>query len=78
MITTTKNNNYIIIYIHTIDVTREDEHLLEDSYNIPETQHTDMSPTTFGTQLVNKLRIRSLPKERAEAANLNNTNITAE
>ena len=54
------------------------EHLLEDSYNIPETQHTDMSPTTFGTQLVDRLRIRSLPKERAEAANLNNTNMNTE
>ena len=55
-------------------ITREDEHLLEDSHNIPETQHTDMSPTTFGTQLVDRLCIKSLPKQRAEAANLNNTN----
>ena len=34
-----------------------------------------MSPTTFGTQLVPRLGIKSLPKERAEAANTNNTNI---
>ena len=47
----------------------EDDHLLNTTIYVPSTQMP--SPTSFSTQIVNRLRIKSYSKRRTDAAGLN-------